>query len=271
MNVEFYCPLWGRAEQPFEEFCKDVKDAGYDGVEMPFPLAGKERDSLVGVLKDSGLKLIAQHWETFEPDFENHKTEYELRLRNLIKTEPEFISSQTGRDWFSFEQNLEILALAASVAEESGIRITHETHRSKMLFAAHITRAFLEKLPDLRLTLDISHWCNVAETLLEDQEDAVALALSRADHIHARVGFAESPQVPDPSAPEWEEVLNRHLSWWDEVVRQSAEKGRDTFTITNEFGPYPYMIHTPFENKPIADQWKINKDMKDLLSKRYNK
>lgn len=269
MKVEFYCPLWGRAEQPFEEFCQDAKNAGYDGVEMPFSLVDKERDSQIRILKDSGLKLISQHWETFEPDFEKHKTEYEMRLRNLVKTEPEFISSQTGRDWFSFEKNLELLALAASVAEESGVKITHETHRGKMMFAAHIARLFLEKLPALRLTLDISHWCNVAETLLHDQEDAVALALSRTDHIHARVGFPESPQVPDPAAPEWEEALNRHLGWWDEVIRQASEEGREILTITNEFGPYPYMIHTPYENKPIADQWQINIYMKDLLKKRY--
>lgn len=256
----------------FAEFCGNVKKEGYDGIEMSFPMESispEERDRRAFLVRDNGLKLIAQHWETFEPDLDKHLAEYEKRLRNLAAVKPDFISSQTGRDWFRFEENLEIIALADSIAEETGLKITHETHRSKMLFAAHITRHFLEKLPDLRLTLDISHWCTVAETLLEDQEDAVALALSRTDHIHARVGFAESPQVPDPSAPEWEEVLNRHLGWWDEVLHQAAASGRDTFTITNEFGPYPYMIHTPYENRPIADQWQINRDMKDRLRERY--
>ncbi|GAB1483119.1 hypothetical protein MASR2M78_19350 [Treponema sp.] len=50
-----------------------------------------------------------------------------------------------------------------------------------------------------------SRWCTVAESYLEDQKEAVDAALSRTDHIHARVGFPEGPQVGDPAAPEWEE------------------------------------------------------------------
>jgi hypothetical protein len=54
-----------------------------------------------------------------------------------------------------------------------------------MLFAAHITRQFIEKNPALKLTLDISHWCNVHESLLADQKETVDLALSRVGHIHS--------------------------------------------------------------------------------------
>lgn len=61
MKVEFYCPLWGREKQDFNEFCHLVKSSGYDGVEMPFLLDEKTRDIQCEILKDHDLKLISQH------------------------------------------------------------------------------------------------------------------------------------------------------------------------------------------------------------------
>ena len=145
MNLEFYCPLWGRAEQDFRTFCSDVIEAGYDGVELPFPMEKDIREAMADELRSRDLKFIAQHWETFEPDFSKHKEEFESRLYTLADTNPEFISSQTGRDWFSFDQNFELLELADKVSERTGATILHETHRGKMLFAAHVAMEFLRK------------------------------------------------------------------------------------------------------------------------------
>ncbi len=63
---------------------------------------------------------------------------------------------------------------------------------------------YMEKIPELRITFDVSHWCNVHESLLEDQPETVDMTLQRVDHIHARIGHPEGPQVNDPRAPEWE-------------------------------------------------------------------
>ena len=41
----------------------------------------------------------------------------EKRLRSLAAAGPEFISSQTGRDFFEFEDNLALLFLAVGVSE----------------------------------------------------------------------------------------------------------------------------------------------------------
>jgi hypothetical protein len=81
----------------------------------------------------------------------------------------------------------------------------------------------MEKHSSLRLTLDISHWCNVHESLLNDQLETVKLAISRTDHIHTRVGHAEGPQVNDPRAPEWKDAVSAHFGWWDQVVEQKEK------------------------------------------------
>ena len=126
----------------------------------------------------------------------------------------------------------------------------------------------MEAHPTLRLILDISHWCNVHESLLDDQSETVKLALSRTDHIHTRVGHAEGPQVNDPRAPEWKDAVNAHMGWWDQVVEQKRREGK-RITMLTEFGPVDYLPALPYTRQPVANQWDINKYMLDTLRKRY--
>ena len=269
MRVLFFCPLWGCEKKPFEEFVRNVKGAGYDGAEMGFPSDPDKKLVYLKILRDEGLLLIAQHSKTHDADFKTHKSQYEKRLNNLVDTNPLFINSQTGKDFFSFEQNSELITLAQTFSQKTGIKLLHETHRGRFNFAAHITRQYLNHFENLHLSLDISHWCNVAESMLQDQEEAVSLALSQTGHIHARVGFSEGPQIPDPRAPEWQDTLEQHLVWWDTVVEAFKRRSEDSVTITAEFGPFPYMQIHPETKMPLADQWELNLYMKDLLLSRY--
>jgi len=158
--------------------------------------------------------------------------------------------------------------LTTEVNSRTGVPVYHETHRSRILYSAPVAREYMEKLPSLRLTLDISHWCNVHESLLDDQPDTVALALSRTGHIHARVGHAEGPQVSDPRAPEWQKAVQAHFAWWDKVVENKRREGR-RLTMLTEFGPIDYMPSLPYTRQPVANQWDINKHMLDSLRARY--
>ncbi len=202
-------------------------------------------------------------------DFEEHKKQLENILRDFVTLKPILINTHTGRDYFTFEQNRQLILLADKVARETKAKIIHETHRGRFSYAAPAMKPYLEKLPDLRLTLDISHWCNVAESLLENQTEVVNLALSRTDHIHSRVGHAEGPQVNDPRAPEWDREVKAHLAWWDKIVDIHRRQGSKQITITTEFGPANYLPTLPYTRQPVARQWDINVHMLQLLKKRY--
>jgi sugar phosphate isomerase/epimerase len=267
MPIKFYAPQWGNT-LPFATFCQNVKGAGYDGVEMALPLEANESQKIVATLKEYKLELIGQYWQSFESDLDEHSQNYEKYLRNLIAAQPVFINCQTGKDFFTVNQNKHLFDLASRISEDTGVKIIHETHRGKSLFAAHIAQDYLTKLPDLRICLDISHWCNVHESMLENQTEAVDLAISRADHIHSRVGHPEGPQVNDPRAPEWEDTLNTHLGWWDKIVEKHRANGTQ-LTITTEFGPATYMPVMPYTQLPIGNQWEINVFMMNLLKNRY--
>lgn len=269
MTISYFCPGWGSANVASDEFFQKVKNAGYDGIEYGIArdLPQAEIASVFELAKAYELKVIAQHYDTSESDFDTHYTAYAAWLKKMEDFTPFKINSQTGRDIFSFGQNSKLIALADAYTLRTGIDVYHETHRGKALFAAHISRQYLEELPDLQLTLDASHWVNVAESLLEDQQDTMKLAISKTAHIHARVGYSEGPQVPDPRMAEYKHALDAHLRWWDSVVQQ---KTRSELTIAPEFGPFPYMVASPLDGSPIASQWDINVFMLNLLKKRYS-
>lgn len=271
MELQFYYPRWGSENISWEDFCQKVKQAGYDGVEAPVPEEAGELSMMKTALEKNNLLLIGQYYQSFEQDFNIHKANYIKHLHILASAQPVKINAQTGKDYFSFEQNDELFAIASSISRETGITICHETHRNKALFAAHIAFRFFKEVPGLKITADFSHWCNVAESLLEDQQEALDLACKQTEHVHARVGHSQGAQVMDPRLPEYKKELEAHLTWWDAIFNECQNKKMDVLTITTEFGPAPYMAHLPFTNMPIASQWDINLFMKNMLKKRYGK
>ncbi|SDS34559.1 hypothetical protein SAMN05216490_0986 [Mucilaginibacter mallensis] len=271
MELKFFCPRWGCENIKPEEFFKLAKLQGYDGIEYAIQsnLPSSIIDEIFNIAAKEDMLLIAQHYDTNEADYHKHYDAYNAWLWKMNGYKPFIINSQTGKDFFTFEENTALINAAKKFSQDTGIKVYHETHRNKFSFAAHITKEYLQKMPDLRITLDASHWVCVAESFLEDQQGAMQLAIERTEHIHARVGYEEGPQVPDPRVPEWQYALNRHLNWWDKVAERKKLEGA-VLTITPEFGPFPYMVSLPFTQQPITNQWEVNAYMMQLLKERYS-
>lgn len=265
-EIFFHATNWGFPGN-LEAFCTSSKKEGYDGVEI-WLMPAEDRSLFQQLMEKQQLRpaLLVGAWSS---DFQTHLADYKRNLMAAVDLKPHFINCHAGKDYFTFEQNRAIAEFAIETSNSSGIPVYQETHRGRMFFAAHVTRKFLEEIPQIRLTLDISHWCNVHESLLQDQQEAVALALKHTDHIHARVGHAEGPQVAQPEAPEWKSATDAHLGWWDQVVHRLLEKDHP-ITITPEFGPPTYMPTIPYTGQPLADNWKVNVEMMQLLRSRYH-
>ena len=260
---------WG-FEGTIDALCAKVKKAGYDGFELWWPTKEADQKELFAALEKHQLK-IAFLCGGGGSDFEKNFSDYKKAVNAALEAKPLYINSHSGKDYFSFEQNSQIVAFTIERMESTGIKILHETHRSRMCYSAPITRLFLEKFPKMKLTLDISHWTNVHESMLGDQKETVNLALSRTYNIHARIGHEEGPQVNDPRAPEWKYTLDQHLTWWDQVVANREAEGAKRITFLTEFGPPNYLPTVPFTNQPLANQWEINEYMLNLIKNRYSK
>jgi sugar phosphate isomerase/epimerase len=262
---------WGFAGT-VDEFCAKAKKEGYDGIEMWWPGDKQQQDDLFAALKKHQLD-IGFLCGAGDSNFEKHLQQFKaMVLASTTQTiqKPLYINCHSGRDFFSFDQNKKFIEATIEASQKSGIPISHETHRSRILYSAPVAKQFAEAIPGLRVTLDISHWCNVHESLLHDQDDTVNMILQRVDHIHARVGHPEGPQVNDPRAPEWEAAVNRHIEWWDKVVEIKIKQGIKRLSFLTEFGPPDYLPALPYTRQPVADQWGINVYMMQLLKKRYS-
>ncbi len=262
---------WGFEGSQDQLFTK-LKKEGYDGVELWWPSKKEDQKTLFELLKKHDLKigfLISGSGNNFK----DHLASFKYNLDDLLTNwpeKPEYINCHSGKDYYTFEQNGQLVNYTIEKTQSSDINILHETHRGRMCFAAHVTRNFLEKHPKMKLTLDISHWCNVHESLLEDQQETLDLIFKNVKHIHARIGHSEGPQVNDPRAPEWKIELEKHLSWWDTVISNLEKAGEKKITFLTEFGPPNYLPTLPYTKQPVANQWEINNYMLKLLKARYS-
>ena len=121
--LQFFCPLWGNEKMPFIKFLSNVKNAGYDGVEMSLPMDESKRIEIAAAVQSHGLELIGQHWETADCDFDTHLTNYTRRLENLAAARPLFINSQSGKDYYSMDQNIALISAAAEIEALTGVKI----------------------------------------------------------------------------------------------------------------------------------------------------
>ncbi|QBE64667.1 sugar phosphate isomerase/epimerase family protein [Pseudoduganella lutea] len=271
-KIRILAPQWGNNELAAPVFIERVVEAGFDGIEMSLPDDGAEREDWLRRIGDAGLDLVVSQWQTvFHTEFHAHRTALQSLLTQACSVRPLLVNSHTGKDFYTPEQNEELIALADAIAREYRVPIVHEIHRSR--FSGHpvLLRPYLERLPGLRLTADLSHWCAACESLLEDQPAMLDAVLPRVRHIHARVGHAQGPQVPDFRAPEYAVELAAHLAWWDRVVALRRADGAPVLTITPEFGPAPYTFRLPYTRQLVADAWELNVAMAALLRERYGR
>ena len=267
MKIKYLCTMWGMNLPTLEEGFTLIKDAGFDGVEMPVPGNRAERDRLGSLLNEIGLDLVAQvraEGSTVDEqlDFLGKELNSASELNTLLT------NVHCGKDYWPLAENIRVISIAQKLASELGIKILHETHRARATFCTTSTMEIIDTLPEIRFTADFSHWCCVHNSLLQNQQDSVDRVIERSDYIHARVGSATSPQITDPRATEWKEAVEVYVRWWEKIAEHHKNNDSEFLPVCSEFGPPEYMVTLPSTGKPIADQWEINCYMKEMLKER---
>lgn len=266
-KILFFQTNWGNT-QPWDAFCEHAKASGFDGIDVWLPGEPAQQEALRAALQAHGLQLNLMHGTDNSLPFEESLARYKARLYELCAWKPVLINSQTGSDFFSKEQNAAFIRAADAISAETGVPVYHETHRSRFSYSLPVTLDYLEAIPEMRLTADLSHWMVVHESLLEGRNELLAPVIARTNHIHARVGHPEGPQVNDPRAPEWKRALERHLDLWEQIIRKCWDETGRPMTVTSEFGPPYYMPALPYTQVPVSDQWEANVYMMKAIKER---
>lgn len=260
LQLEVFRQTWGQT-RPLEEIAQEYGAMGYAGLEIWTPGVANQRH-LAQVLASHALKLIALLSTRPDP-VRGDTVEVHLdALRNLLdqalELGPALINVHGGRDgWSASDQDRFFEAALAEIDQRKAL-VAFETHRGRPTYSPWNTLRLLKQFPQLRLTLDLSHWVVVCERLLEDQQPALEAAAAACVHLHARVGYDQGPQVPDPRAPEYAPQLAAHQGWWEQVWDRQLRRGDTVSTLTPEFGPPPYMHTLPYTQQPVASQAEVS-------------
>jgi len=239
MDITLVRHLWGvDLTNGLAHYAAHWREVGYEALEVSLRHV-PDRSQFLRFLKDASFRWVPQVFSRgFGPggSVREHLDSLREQMVECLAHEPLFFNAHGGADTWS-------------VAEAEDFY----SHRRRYFATPWQTRHILRQFPDLRVTCDLSHWVCVCERLLPDLGETTALAARHCHHIHARVGFAEGPQVPDPSAPEYAADLAAHEAWWEQIWRSQKERGFTHSTLTPEFGPPPYLQTLPHTNVPVAD------------------
>ena len=245
--------LWG-VNEPWESAFPRFAAGGYGAIEIPVQwLTTEDGVRLRQLSLTHGLSIIPQLF-TEGASVDQHLASFRKIIAVAATFDPLLINVHSGRDSWSHADAVRFYREVCQIEADYKVVICHETHRGRPLFSPWATRDILVAVPKLRLTADFSHWVCVAERLVLDEEpDLLRLAADHTVHLHARVGYAEGPQVPDPRAPEYLPEVEAHERWWQVVWERMAARGLAQITLTPEFGPGKYLHHMPYTDVPVAD------------------
>ena len=267
MNLQYFVSCWGNEV----DHVGALLLAGQwqaDGIEGPPPKDGINAEALrersvpwIAEVATGGGYVPAPHRTSAQ-----HLDDLRCLIEASMSFSPLLINALAGSDTWSFRDQVRFYEEALQAGLEMGVPIAFETHRSRPTFNPWITRDLLVELPDLRLTCDFSHWCAVCERLIMDEEpELLELFAIRALHVHARVGYDQGPQVPDPRAPAHAAPVEAHLRWWRHIAATQVAMGAGCLTFTPEFGPDGYLHCEPFSQQPVAHLGEVNHWMMQRL------
>jgi hypothetical protein len=268
LQTLFAKAAWEVYEEPLERFIPRCHAEKWSATEIFLAARPEKPADILELHKSHDLKLIAQIITSGATVHEHLESLREHYVRAL-DCHPIAVNCHTGRDIFSFDENRRLFEAAVALSLREGVPLLHETHRGRALFTAPLCLAYLRAIPGLRLTADFSHLLCVHESTLEDQPEAVAAIIEASDHIHARVGFPEGPQLSDPRNPAYREWVDLSIEFWTRIRRRMTNEQRATMTITPEFGPPFYAPLAKSSPDPLADPWSSNRWIREELTRRW--
>jgi len=256
MKLRLVRHLWGiDLSEGYRAHSKHWHEVGYTMLEGS-PRFVPDQMLLRSALRDEGFDWIPQIFSYLQiggGTVRQHLESLREQIQECLDAQPAFFNAQTGSDHWTVDEAEDFFSMVSEMEEEFGVPVYHETHRSRYLGNPWNTILILKRLRELKLTCDFSHWVCGAERLLDDAPDAFMVAASHCHHLHARVGYEQGPQVPDPRDPIWSRHLEAHERWWEMTWAAANARGVETVTLTPEFGPPPYLQTLPFSGAPVSD------------------
>ena len=269
MALRVFASAWGNATHwgSLRRLMDGLQFKGFAGLEASLSDLGDDADARRDVAQQArhrGLELIVglySHWTDYEgtwaaADPAEHLDQLRRQVDACAALDPIHINVHAGCDSWPEDVATRFYEDAQAIVPANA---SFETHRGRPLGHAFQCKRILDAVPGLRLTADPSHWHVVHERFLDmntrDGRVLMNTVAGRVDHVHARVGNEERPQLALPFS---DVAVDWHVAFWRKCWAAGAR------TACVEYGPAPYQLTGDFR-----DLWLQNCAAKEHLEKSF--
>ncbi|CAM4245707.1 sugar phosphate isomerase/epimerase [Paenibacillus endophyticus] len=254
-----------------EEKIKRIAENGFDGINAFVP-SSDDSQLWKEKLEQYGLSFSVNAYPASTADMSAF-IEKAIQFGSV-----DYINVQVMKPFLTGEQALELLSGIDALSRHAGIPIFIETHRGTITQDLIRTRQFLEALPELRLTIDYSHYVVAGElhTISSEAEEMLQSLLPHAGSIHTRISNGEQVQI-DPGEAGEHPMLPHFARWWEEAMdqwRAAERRESDRFPVVIELGPAPYAItrdEAGARREELGDRWSQALYLKQLVRQLWQK
>lgn len=257
----------GKREWTLEEKFEKIAEAGFTGIMGSLP-----EDHEI----EKWRRLLDEYQFSFGiHSFPSKKEDLQLLLKKAKEFGVQYVNSQVMDDFTIGEEAIHLLKDLIAEAKGANIQYFVETHRGRITQDLIRTVQYVNEIPDLRLTIDLSHYVLAGEGCFSEKaEEYFDVLLRRTSSIHARVSNGQQIQIdigPDGNHP----MTERFVGWWEKGMSYwlNEAKPGDVLPLVCELGPPEYSI-TQFSNlsqTEISNRWEQAIVFKRILEESWDR
>lgn len=262
-------------EWTLEEKFEKLAEAGFTGVNGGVP---PEREW------ETWHKLLDQYGFSFGTGgFPSSAEELAADAAQAAAFGASYVSSQVRDSFVIGDAAVALLRDMNAAAAKVGIPHFVETHRGRITQDLLRTSGYVDALPELRLTIDFSHYVLAGEMdgFMPDSEHKAETHLDkllrRTACIHGRVSNGQQIQI-DSDYREEDPLARRFAAWWLQGMSYwlASARPNESFPFVCELGPTPYDIGRPGHARgtlldDAAARWERSLRLKQLAQAQWEK
>ncbi|MGM7724103.1 sugar phosphate isomerase/epimerase family protein [Metabacillus sp. Hm71] len=257
----------GTREWTMEEKFEKIAEAGFTGIMGSLP---DDHEA------EKWRRLLDEYQFSFGiHSFPSKKEDLQPLIKKAKEFGVQYINSQVMDDFTIGDDAIQLLKDLVAEAKKENILYFVETHRGRITQDLIRTVHYVNEIPDLRLTIDFSHYVLAGEGCYSEKaEECLDILLKRTSSIHARVSNGQQIQVdigPEGKHP----MTDRFVGWWEKGMSYWLKEAKpgDVLPLVCELGPPDYSI-THYSNltpKEISDRWEQALVFKRILEEAWNR
>ncbi|MEK0315810.1 sugar phosphate isomerase/epimerase family protein [Cohnella sp. 56] len=230
----------GEREWTLEEKFAKIAEAGYDGI-CGFIPGETDTRAWRRLLDEYRLGFSGLAFPSSVMDLKRTMAEAK-RFGNV-----NYLNAQVMDAFVAGDDAVRLLRELLDTAEEAGIALRIETHRGTVTQDLLRTVSYVEAIPALPLTIDLSHYVVAGEMngTGEAAEACFDRLLAHTAGIHARVSDGEKVQV-DIGSDGAHPMLPHFRRWWGKGMREWRRRAAPgaVLPFVTELGPPGYYAIT---------------------------